>query len=47
MSFMKRFDGHADISQFRTELLWLRRLRQTHRRRAPARHPVYSGETNR
>jgi DNA-binding PadR family transcriptional regulator len=33
------------ISQFRTELLWLRRLQQTHRRRAPARHPAYSGET--
>ncbi len=32
------------ISQFRTELLWLRRLQQTHRRRAPARHPAYSGE---
>jgi len=33
------------ISQFRTELLWLRRLQRAHRRRAPARHPVYSGET--
>jgi DNA-binding PadR family transcriptional regulator len=35
------------ISQFRTELLWLRRLQRTQRRRAPARHPVYSGETKR
>jgi DNA-binding PadR family transcriptional regulator len=35
------------ISQFGAELLWLRRLQLTHRRRAPARHPVYSGETKR
>jgi DNA-binding PadR family transcriptional regulator len=27
------------ISQFRTELLWLRRVQQTHRRRAPAFNP--------
>ncbi len=33
------------IAQFRTELLWLRRLQQTHRRRAPARNPEYAGET--
>jgi DNA-binding PadR family transcriptional regulator len=32
------------ISQFRAELLWLRRLQQTHRRRAAARHPAYAGE---
>jgi DNA-binding PadR family transcriptional regulator len=32
------------ISQFRTELLWLRRLQQTYRRRAPARNPEYAGE---
>jgi DNA-binding PadR family transcriptional regulator len=32
------------ISQFRTELLWLRRLQQTHRRRAPACNPAYVGE---
>jgi len=35
------------ISQFRTELLWLRRLEQTHRRRAPAYNPEYAGEVNR
>jgi len=33
------------IAQFRTELLWLRRLQQTHRHRAPARNPEYAGET--
>jgi DNA-binding PadR family transcriptional regulator len=32
------------IAQFRAELLWLRRLQHTYRRRAPARHPQYSGE---
>ena len=32
------------ISQFRTELLWLRRLQQTYRRRAPACKPEYAGE---
>jgi DNA-binding PadR family transcriptional regulator len=33
------------ISQFRTELLWLRRVQQTHRRRAPAFNP--GSEVNR
>lgn len=32
------------IAQFRTELLWLRRLQQTHHRRAPACNPEYAGE---
>jgi DNA-binding PadR family transcriptional regulator len=32
------------IAQCRTELLWLRRLQQTYRRRAPACHPEYAGE---
>ncbi len=32
------------IAQFRTELLWLRRVQQSNRRRAPARHPEYAGE---
>jgi DNA-binding PadR family transcriptional regulator len=35
------------ISQFRTELLWLRRLQQTHRHRAPACNPEFAGEVNR
>jgi DNA-binding PadR family transcriptional regulator len=35
------------ISQFRTELLWLRHLQQTYRRRAPACNPEYAGEGNR
>ena len=30
-------------SQFRTELLWLRRLQRTYRRRAPASNPNYVG----
>lgn len=33
------------IAQFRAELLWLRRLQKTHRRRAPARNPEYANET--
>jgi DNA-binding PadR family transcriptional regulator len=33
------------ISQFRAELLWLRRLQKTFRRRAPARNPEYVTET--
>jgi len=33
------------IAQFRTELLWLRRVPQTHSHRAPARNPEYAGET--
>lgn len=33
------------IAQFRTELLWLRRLQQTHRRRAPARNLEYATGT--
>jgi DNA-binding PadR family transcriptional regulator len=32
------------ISQFRTELLWLRRLQHTQRRRAPACNSDYAGE---
>lgn len=32
------------ILQFRTELLWLRRLQQTYRRRAPACNPEYASE---
>lgn len=32
------------IAQFRAELLWLRRLQKTHRRRAPARNPQYANE---
>jgi hypothetical protein len=35
------------ISQFRTELLWLRHLQQTYRRRAPGCNPEYAGEGNR
>jgi DNA-binding PadR family transcriptional regulator len=33
------------IAQFRTELAWLQRLQKTHRRRAPARHPEYAGDS--
>jgi DNA-binding PadR family transcriptional regulator len=32
------------IAQFRTELVWLRRVRHSYRRRAPARNPEYAGE---
>src|SRR5271156_5546553 len=32
------------IAQFRSELLWLRELQRTHRRRAPARNPQFADE---